>query len=151
MSQGMNLFGGDPSEVERGLDEWVAGFERKAARYQELQHRVEEVRLSATSPNGVVTVTVDANGNLVDARFSDRLIQTTPDELRAQLLAALHQAKAQIAARVREVADDTLGEEARDSADRITGYYEQKFGAPDESPPPPSPRDDEDYGGSIYR
>ncbi|GGU66639.1 YbaB/EbfC family nucleoid-associated protein [Lentzea flava] len=150
MTRGMNLFGSDPSEVERGLDEWVAGFERKAARYQELQHRVEEVRLSATSSNGVATVTVDANGNLVDIRFSDRIVQTTPDELRAQVLGALKRAKTQIAARVREVADDTLGPEARDSADRITGYYEQKFGAPDEPPPPP-PRDDEDYGGSIYR
>ncbi len=148
MTRGMNLFGGDPSEVERGLDEWVAGFEQKAARYQELQHRVEEVRLSATSSNGVATVTIDANGNLVDIRFSDRVIQTTPDELRAQVHGALSRAKAQIAARVREAADDTLGPEARDSADRITGYYEQKFGAPGESPPP---RDGEDYGGSIYR
>jgi len=68
-----DLFAGDPVDVERGLDEWVAGFERNAARYRDLAHRVEEVRLSATSPSGVVTVTVDANGTLIDARFSDRV------------------------------------------------------------------------------
>src|SRR4051794_4647428 len=48
MTQDMNLFGGDPAEVERSLDEWVAGFEHKAARYQELQHEVDDVRISAT-------------------------------------------------------------------------------------------------------
>ena len=39
MSEGMprDLFAGDPVDVERGLDEWVAGFERYAARYRELE------------------------------------------------------------------------------------------------------------------
>ncbi|WP_291415150.1 YbaB/EbfC family nucleoid-associated protein [Actinophytocola sp.] len=133
MTEGIpnNLFEGDPQDIERGLDEWVAGLERNAARYQDLADKVEDVRLSATSPNGVVTVTVDADGSLVDARFTDRIHQTLPDELSRQLLQAVAAAKELIPARVREVADDTLveggGPAARDSADRIVGYYKQKF------------------------
>ncbi len=150
MTRGMNLFGGDPSEVERGLDEWVAGFEQKAARYQELQHEVEGVRVSETSPNGAVTVTIDANGVLVNAEFTDRILNTTPDELSRQLLTAINQAKTKIAGRVREVAGQVVGEEA---GSRITGYYEQKFGAVVEEKQPPPRRDhDEDEGyGTVYR
>ena len=156
MREGMprDLFGGDPADVERALDEWVAGFERNAARYRELQQRVEEVRLSATSPSGVVTVTVDANGTLVDARFSDRMHQTTPDELSRQLLGAINRAKAEIVGKVREVADETLGPDARDSTERIVGYYGQRFSGVAEPDAEASasdrgraaPADDEDFG-----
>ena len=61
---------------------------------------------------------MDANGTLIDARFSDRVRQTTPDELSRQLLGAINRAKAGIVSKVREVADETLGPDARDSADR---------------------------------
>jgi DNA-binding protein YbaB len=142
MTQGMNLFGGDPADVERGLDEWVAGFERKAARYQELQHEVEDVRISQTSQNGAVTVTIDANGVLVD-------LNTAPDELGRQLLTAISQAKAKIAGRVQEIAGQVVGEEA---GSRITGYYEQKFGAaPEEKPPVRRDYDDDEGFESVYR
>jgi DNA-binding protein YbaB len=127
MSDGMpkDLLGGDPADIERGLDEWVAGFERNAARLRELRHRVDEVRLTATSASGVVTVTVDANGTLTDVRFTDRIIQTTPDELRRQLLDAVKQAKSGIVDTVREIADETVD---ADSAGRIAGYYGQRSG-----------------------
>jgi DNA-binding protein YbaB len=158
MSEGLpgDLFAGDPVDVERGLDEWVVGFERNAARYRELQHRVEEVRLCATSPSGVVTVTVDADGTLIDARFSDRVRQTSPDELSRQLLGAINRAKAGIVGKVREVAEETLGPDARDSADRIVGYYGQRFpgiGEPDAGVPKSdrgraASTDDEDFGES---
>ncbi|MCE6995567.1 YbaB/EbfC family nucleoid-associated protein [Saccharothrix sp. S26] len=148
MSVPGDLVGGDPAEVERGLDAWVATFERRAERYQQLQHRVDGVRISATSPNGVVTVTVDADGALVDAKFTDQLVRTTPDELSRQLLAAAKQAKAQITSRVREIAGDTLGE---DGAERIAGYYAQKFAGPGEPEPRTEPSrrartDHDDFG-----
>ncbi|MBE1576965.1 YbaB/EbfC family nucleoid-associated protein [Amycolatopsis roodepoortensis] len=128
-----DLFRGDPVEIERGLDDWVAEFERNAARYQELQHRVEDVRVSASSPGGVVTVTVDANGSVVDAKFTERVHRTSPEELGAQLMGAINRAKAEIAGRVREVADDTLGAEAGASADRIVDYYQERFPSTGES------------------
>ncbi|MEV1119198.1 YbaB/EbfC family nucleoid-associated protein [Actinosynnema sp. NPDC049800] len=143
-----DLVGGDPAEVERGLDAWVATFEHKAERYRQLQQRVEGVRISATSPSGVVTVTVDADGALVDATFTDQLARTTPEDLSRQLLIAVRQAKAQITPRVREIAGDTLGE---DGAERIAGYYAQKFAASDEPDPPAGPprrgpTDQDDFG-----
>ncbi|MEU3621309.1 hypothetical protein BS329_08100 [Amycolatopsis coloradensis] len=152
------LFRGDPVEIERGLDDWVAGFERNAARYQELRHRVDDVRVSASSPSGVVTVTVDANGSVVDAKFTERVQQTSPQELGVQLMGAINHAKAGIAGRVREVTDDTLGADAGSSADRIVHYYEERFpstGEPTEASPRSDRREaddgEEDFGGgSIY-
>jgi DNA-binding protein YbaB len=155
MAAGMpnDLFRGDPQDIERGLDEWVAGLERNAVRYQELQQRVEAMRLTATSPGGVVTVTVDANGVLLDARFSDRANQTAPDELGRLLLGAITAAKARIVGEVREVADETLGADA--GADRIVGHYQERFpDSPEPERPARRPRDgdsDGDFGdGSIF-
>ncbi len=145
-----DLFRGDPQDIERGLDEWVAGLERNAARYEELRQRVDAVRLTATSPSGVVTVTVDANGALLDARFADRVHQTAPDELTHQLLTAIAAAKQRIVAEVREVADQALGEDARESADRIVGYYRERFPDSEEPERPARRGDDEFDGGSIY-
>lgn len=157
MTEGLprDLFTGDVGRIERGLDDWVAGFERRAARFQELQHRVEDVRLSATSPSGVVTVTVDANGALIDVRFSDRVNQTAPEELTRQLLGALNQAKARIADSVQEIAAASLGADAGGSVDRIVGYYRDRFpdidGPEAGSPRPTGRTDDGDFGDeSIF-
>ncbi|WP_367127828.1 hypothetical protein [Saccharothrix sp. HUAS TT1] len=87
-----------------------------------------------------MTVTVDADGALVDATFADGIVRTTPDELSGQLLIALSRAEAQITGRVREVAGETVGE---DGADRIAGYYAQKFaglGEPDQGAVRPDQR-----------
>jgi DNA-binding protein YbaB len=152
-----NLFGGAAADVERELDQWVAGFERNAERYRELQRQVEDVRLISTSPSGVVTVSVDATGVVTEVRFTDRIVSTAPEELAAQFMTALNHAKAQIAARVRVVAEDVLGPEGRDSADRITNYYGERFPEtrePEPNLPPSAPRSGSDYedfgGGSIF-
>jgi len=149
-----DLFRGDPQDIERGLDEWVAGLERNAVRYQELQHRVEGVRLTATSPTGVVTVTVDATGALVDVSFTDRIVQTPPEELSRQVLMAVERARGQIVGEVQEVTEETLGADAGDSAERIVGYYRERF--PENAEPAGPPRrphrgdDDEFDAGSIF-
>lgn len=159
MGMPKDLFGGDPADIERRLDQWVAGFERNAERYQELQRRVDDVRLTATSPSGVVTVTVDATGALTDARFTDRVASISPDELGRQLMTAVNRAKAQIVERVREVAEDTLGPEGRTSADRIVDHVSERFaglGEPDQGARPSelrrsAPASDDDFDqGSIF-
>ncbi len=102
---------------------------------------------------------MDANGTLIDARFSDRVRQTSPDELSRQLLGAINRAKAGIVGKIREVADETLGPDARDSADRIVGYYGKRFsgigepgaGMPESGRGRAASADDEDFGeGSIF-
>ena len=69
-------------------------------------------------------------------------------------MAAVNRAKSEIAGRVREVADDTLGADAGASADRIVHQYQERFRSTGE-PAAASPRgaDDEEGdfgGGSIY-
>ncbi|MEU5695061.1 YbaB/EbfC family nucleoid-associated protein [Actinosynnema sp. NPDC020468] len=151
MSEAMpkDVLSGDPAAIEAGLDRWVADLEQNARHYQELQRRVEDVRLSATSADGSVTVTVDADGALVDARFTRRIADVTPEELGRQLLAAVGQARSRIAEQVGLVADETVG---GDGARRVTGYYREKFGAPEERPAQrPERRDpDEDVDGSVF-
>ncbi|CCH32512.1 YbaB/EbfC family nucleoid-associated protein [Actinosynnema sp. NPDC047251] len=147
MSEGTarDLFSGDPAAIEAGLDDWVAELERNAEHYQELQRRVDDVRLTATSPNGAVTVTVDASGALVDATFTPKVLNTAPEELGRQLMAAVGQARARITDEVGRAAAETVG---GDGAQRITGYYREKFGVPDERP---GRRDRaEDVDGSVY-
>ena len=110
--------------------------------------------MSASSPSGVVTVTVDANGSVVDAKFTEGIHRTSPQELGAQLMGAVNRAKSEIAGRVREVTDDTLGADAGASADRIVHHYQERFrstGEPAEASPRGADDEEGDFGGgSIY-
>src|SRR5262249_60287524 len=115
--------------------------------------------LTAHRPSGVRTVTVDATGALTEARFTDRVASTPPKELGREMMIALNRAKAQIADRIREVAEDTLGPDGRASADRIVGHYRERFsglGEPDygvrrSEPSRSAPNDDFDHNSIFDR
>src|SRR5688500_6247618 len=57
-----SLLSGDPAQVERGIDDWVAGVRQRADRMQQLKVQVDRIQVTETSKDGAVTVTVDANG-----------------------------------------------------------------------------------------
>ncbi|SMC66120.1 YbaB/EbfC family nucleoid-associated protein [Kibdelosporangium aridum] len=62
-----------------------------------MSDRLKEVRVSASDPNGLAEVTVDSTGGLVDIRFNDRMLRSTPGAMAQAVMAALTAAKEQIA------------------------------------------------------
>ncbi|MEU4805572.1 YbaB/EbfC family nucleoid-associated protein [Actinosynnema sp. NPDC023587] len=101
----------DPDEAEARMSTWARGFAEKAARYREVGERTEALRLTASSPDGAVRVTVRADGGLVDLEFGDRARSVPLDRLSGLVMATVRQAQAGIADRVAEVMSDGLGDE----------------------------------------
>ncbi|MFL6126812.1 DUF6531 domain-containing protein, partial [Actinophytocola sp.] len=57
----------DPDEAQDRIEQWAEGFAAEARHYQEAGARTEAPRLTATSPGGIVTVTVRVDGGAATA------------------------------------------------------------------------------------
>jgi DNA-binding protein YbaB len=103
----------DPDEIMAGIDRWAQGFAEKAQRYQTAQQQTEQLRLTASSQNGVVRVTVGADGNVTGLELGNRVRTMPPEDLAAQILDTMRRAQSGIADRVGEVMAEQLGDEDR--------------------------------------
>jgi DNA-binding protein YbaB len=134
----------DPDEAQQRIDQWAQGFAAKAQRYQAAQERTEQIRLTATSSDGAVKVTVGADGGVTDLVFSNKVRSFPLPELSAQILSTMRRAQADIATRVGEVMAEQLGEEDLQTRSLMLNSLQSRFPAPEEEavdgplPPPPA-------------
>src|SRR5690348_8635727 len=136
----------DPDEAIRRMDDWAAGFAAKAQRYQEAQEQTERLRLTATSGDGAVSVTVGADGTVTDLTFSNKVKSFPLDELSRAILTTMRRAQSGIADRVAGVMAEQLGDEDRETRTLLLDNLRGRFPDPDEpddappaAEPPPTP------------
>jgi DNA-binding protein YbaB len=132
----------DPDETIRRMDDWAAGFAAKAERYQAAQAETERLRLTATSSDGAVSVTVGADGTVTDLTFSNKVKSFPLEELSRQILTTMRRAQAGIADKVAGVMAEQLGEEDRETRTALLDTLRGRFPDPDEPddvPPPAEP------------
>lgn len=125
------------------------------ARLAQLQAKAEQVSVSATSPDGAVTATVNTSGALTGLRIADRLSGQPGARIAEQVLATARLAQARIAGVMSEVMRDVIGDDPEISEGVLALYHnrfpqppqQQRFAAVDELrfeqppsyPPPPAP------------
>jgi DNA-binding protein YbaB len=124
----------DPDEAQRRIDQWAQGFAAKAQRYQSAQERTERLRLTATSGDGAVRVTVGADGGVTDLVFSNKARSFPLEELSAQILSTMRRAQAGIASRVSEVMTEQLGDEDPQTRSLLLDNLRTRFPDPDADP-----------------
>jgi len=139
----------DPDDAIRRMDEWAAGFARKAERYAAAQEETQQLRLTASSPDGTVKVTVGADGVVSDLVFSSRTRTVPPEELARMVLDTMRRAQSGISERVAEVMGRQLGDEDPDTRAVMLDSLRDRFPDPDpeaadkqdapEDPPEPPP------------
>lgn len=143
----------DPDETMRRMDDWAAGFAAKAERYQAAQEQTERLRLTATSSDGAVSVTVGADGTVTDLTFSNKIKSFPLEELSRQILTTMRRAQSGIADRVAGVMAEQLGDEDRETRGALLDSLRGRFpdpDEPDEQPPvPPSPVPPSPAGGAA--
>ncbi|MGA6167436.1 YbaB/EbfC family nucleoid-associated protein [Amycolatopsis magusensis] len=159
MTNGLGAIGRDPAEVEARIDQWAQGFADKAQRYQAAQAQVEQIRTSASSPDGTVRVTVRADGSVTDLQFSERIRQIAPSELSAMVLRTMQTAQSQVVGQVGETMQAELGDEDQQTRSLMMEELRSRFPEPepegeeaagavsekwdyddrDDTPPPPPP------------
>ncbi|WP_037315262.1 YbaB/EbfC family nucleoid-associated protein [Amycolatopsis orientalis] len=128
----------DPDEAQRKLDQWAEGLQNKAERYAAAQERTEQLRLTASSQDGAVKVTVGADGGVTDLEFGGKARTYPLAELSRQILQTMHQAQAGIANQVAEVMQETLGDEDQETRSLMIGTLRSRFPEIEEEEPPAS-------------
>jgi DNA-binding protein YbaB len=170
----------DPlSETARMVDDWERDATEKAARFQRMAERVEQVTITESVADGAVRVTVGHNGLPVDIAMTDGVRGMEPRQIAANVMAAMRKAQSRYPQRLAEILAETVGDDP--AARHILARAEESFPAVDEEPedsaermkigdveeddeqlPPPRPAPprsaparepgDEDFGdGSIFR
>lgn len=112
----------DPDAARDYLRSWKDRVDRVAASTQAMSDQIGQLRTSATDGNGLVEVTVDSTGVLLDLKLTERIHRVAPDVVSRAVMAALREARLLAAGRAREIAVDTMGPDslvARTIADRM--------------------------------
>ncbi len=128
-------FNGSAAEAASSIDRWAQGFAEKAQRYREAQADTEQLRLSATSSDGRVRVTVGADGGVTGLRLDERLRELPMSEVAERILTTMRQAQSGIADRVGEVMAAHLGDEDLHTRATMMTMLRDRF--PEEPEPEP--------------
>ncbi|HEX9338000.1 MAG TPA: YbaB/EbfC family nucleoid-associated protein [Pseudonocardiaceae bacterium] len=126
----------DGDATDAALDRWVADAEAMAVRYQQLSTDVERVSVSETTPDGLITVTVNSGGLVTDVRITERATGMPGPRVAAGVLWAMRQAQSRIAGQVAEVMRSTIGDDTA-MVNAVLNRYENTFPAPPEPTRPP--------------
>ncbi len=129
------------SDPAAGLDRLVDQLRVKAGRYQAMQAQAGQVAVTEESTDGLVTVTIDATGNVTDLHISDAVRQMSGEQVAAAVLSTLRTAQSRLPERLREVMAATIGDD-QSTIDTIVGNYRAKFPVPPESSPGGGEQDD---------
>ncbi|GAA1801748.1 hypothetical protein GCM10009835_20470 [Planosporangium flavigriseum] len=121
-------------DADAWVDSWAASVSARAQAAQELSERVSMLSVSAASRDGAVEVTVAGSGVMTDLKLDDRVRSWPADQIAAQVLAVMRRAQGSLAARVAEIADETVGADSETGRAVVDGFA-RRF---------PAPPDDED-------
>jgi len=144
------LLNGDPGQVERSIDDWVEGIRSRAGRLQVLRDQVEQVRVTETSANGAVIVTIDSNGSPVDVRFTERVTSVRPGDLGPLFMNALNAARGRVAGEIRTLMESQMGDDLPDTRQMIVDAYRDRFGDTSPTAARPLGRNDDDFSDDSY-
>lgn len=129
------VFGVDEMRTEQELQRWAAEATAKAEKYQAVSQQVAGVNITEVSRDGIVRVTVDATGAVVNLEIADQHREVVGAALAASVLATMRKAQARIAGRVSEIVAE-VGVEDRGTASALVSSYQQRFPEPEPETPP---------------
>lgn len=133
----------DPDEAIQRIDDWAAGFARKAERYEAARQRTEQLSFTASSKDGTVKVTVGADGVVSGLEFGQKTRTIPPEELSRMVLSTMREAQARITSQVAEVMQDELGDEDQQTRSAMLDSLRSRFPDPEDPqdgpPAPPTP------------
>jgi DNA-binding protein YbaB len=149
-------FAVDPGQAGQGLIKWAEQLHRKAQTYRGLQDEMSQLVVTETSADGMVRVSVDAQGVPTELVLTDRARAGDPARLSAELMTCLRRAHSTLAAQVQDLVTASVRDTSDDAAARIVASYRDRF--PDISQDTPKraasathrPDDDDDLSQSSY-
>ncbi|EIF00509.1 YbaB/EbfC family nucleoid-associated protein [Saccharomonospora glauca] len=99
----------DPDSAKERLREWKDRIDKLAADTRTMSERLQGVRATATDPSGLVEVTIDSTGSLVDLKLTSKMQSTKPDVVAQTIMQTLAEAKNQLADQSQQIIAETVG------------------------------------------
>src|ERR1044072_4093534 len=99
------------ADTLRMVDVWERDATEKAARFRTMADRVAEVTITESVAGGAVTATVGANGLPTDIAMTDRVREMSPDEIAANVMAAIRKAQSRYPGALAEIMAETVGDD----------------------------------------
>jgi DNA-binding protein YbaB len=136
------------ADAKARLDRMVADARAKAERYQAMQAQVGQVSVTESAKDGLVTVTIDAAGNVTDLRITDAVKEKSGSQVAEAVLETLRKAQSRLPERLGEVMAATIGDDQQ-TIDTIVDNYRTKFPQPVEpgAARPADEGDEDDWAG----
>ncbi|MGB8961048.1 MAG: YbaB/EbfC family nucleoid-associated protein [Pseudonocardiaceae bacterium] len=108
-------FAVDPAQAGHGLIEWAEKLHRKAQTYRGLQNEMSQLVVTETSADGMVRVSVDAQGVPTELTLTDRARASDPARLSAELMTCLRRAHSTLAAEVQDLMTTSVAHSGDDT------------------------------------
>ncbi len=115
----------DPGQALIG---WAEQLQRKADAYRGLHHRMSQLTVTETSADGMVRVSVDAQGIPTELTLTDRARGADPARLSAELMTCLRRAHSTLTAQVQDLVTASVSDGDDDAAAQILASYRDRFG-----------------------
>lgn len=134
----------DPDQAAADIDAWAQGLAAKADRYRVAGERTEELRLSSSSRDGSVRVTVRADGSVEGLELAGKARSMPLPELSALIIATMRKAQAGIADRVAEVMAEEIGDDDPETRSMMIDNLRTRFPNPDADEAEADDQDDDE-------
>lgn len=128
----------DTGASEQLVAQWEQQISDNAARYQQMADRVQQLSITETSKDGVIRVTVGANGILSNLVIAETARDRSMAELTRQIMTCLQRAQSKIPELLRQTMTETLGTQDG-TANEILAQAQQTFPQPPPEEPPTGP------------
>jgi len=126
------MFDGESADqaLER-IDQWERSLSRRAEQAKELARRTAELTATARSRDGLVEVTVGADGRVERIHLDERTRQQPAETTARDLMETLRAANASLVKQFREITAETVGSETETGRMLVAGLA-KRLGEPDE-------------------
>lgn len=99
----------DPDGARERLSAWKGRIDKMAADTRAMSDRLQQLRVTAADDNGLVEVTIDSAGALVDLRLGRQIQRVAPEVVARTIMDTIRDAKGQVADRSQEIIAETVG------------------------------------------
>ncbi|SFS31360.1 YbaB/EbfC family nucleoid-associated protein [Saccharopolyspora flava] len=131
------------------VQEMMRKFEEQAAQAGRLRERMQEIRGTARSADGSVSVTVAPSGAVLDLQLTAAATRQPHSSLQQSIMTAIREATQDAAQQMDETVTPVLGDRAEQFKSAFNAHTPA---APTAPPAPPRADDDDDFSdGSFLR
>jgi DNA-binding protein YbaB len=123
-----------PGQAGQALIGWADKLQRKAEAYRSLHHQMSQLAVTEASADGMVRVSVDAQGVPTELTLTERARGVDPARLSAELMTCLRRAHSTLASEVQDLVAAAALDSEDGAAAQIVTCYRDRFGDVPQSP-----------------